>query len=151
MNTQPEALRLAGELEDAGKPTFITDAAAVELRRLYAENVALRQAIEQAEQAQPVAHTLNCVCGATWDIKADGSEEIVNAPDSAPPQRKQYVATIDISPERVDKTQKHRQDVSQRKPLTHPQIHELDWPDGVAFEDILLFARAIEAAHGIKE
>jgi hypothetical protein len=38
-----------------------------------------------------------------------------------------------------------------RQPLTHPQIHELDWPDGVAFEEILLFARAIEAAHGIKE
>ena len=37
-----------------------------------------------------------------------------------------------------------------RKPLTHPQIHELDWPDDVSFEDILLFARAIEAAHGIK-
>ena len=32
-----------------------------------------------------------------------------------------------------------------RKPLTHPQIHELDWPDGVPFEDILLLARAIEA------
>ena len=29
--------------------------------------------------------------------------------------------------------------------LTHPQIHELDWPDGVSFEDILLFVRAIEA------
>jgi hypothetical protein len=38
----------------------------------------------------------------------------------------------------------------QRKPLTYPQIHELDWPDGVAFEEILLFARAIEAAHGIR-
>jgi len=38
----------------------------------------------------------------------------------------------------------------QRKPLTHPQIHEFDWPDGVSFEDILLFVRAIEAAHGIK-
>jgi hypothetical protein len=37
----------------------------------------------------------------------------------------------------------------QRKPLTHPQIHELDWPDGVAFDEILLFVRAIEAAHGI--
>jgi hypothetical protein len=41
MNTQPEALRLAAELEDAGKPTFITDAAALELRRLHEENVAL--------------------------------------------------------------------------------------------------------------
>lgn len=40
---------------------------------------------------------------------------------------------------------------SQRKPLTHPQIHELDWPDDVSFEDILLFARAVERAHGIKE
>lgn len=38
----------------------------------------------------------------------------------------------------------------QRKPLTHPQIHEFDWPDGVSFEDILPFVRAIEAAHGIK-
>jgi hypothetical protein len=38
---------------------------------------------------------------------------------------------------------------TQRKPLTAPQIHELDWPDGVAFEEILEFARAIERAHGI--
>lgn len=38
----------------------------------------------------------------------------------------------------------------QRKPLTHPQIHELDWPDGMSFDDILRFIRAIEAAHGIK-
>ena len=30
--------------------------------------------------------------------------------------------------------------------LTHPQIHELDWPDGVSFEDILLFVRSIEQA-----
>ena len=30
--------------------------------------------------------------------------------------------------------------------LTHSQIHELDWPDGVSFEDILLFVRAIEQA-----
>lgn len=36
-----------------------------------------------------------------------------------------------------------------RKPLTAPQIHELDWPDDVAFEDILKFTRAIEQAHGI--
>lgn len=35
------------------------------------------------------------------------------------------------------------------KPLTAPQIHELDWPDDVAFENILEFTRAIERAHGI--
>jgi hypothetical protein len=46
VNTQPEALRLAAELEDAGKPTFITDAAAAELRRLHQENVELREAGE---------------------------------------------------------------------------------------------------------
>lgn len=34
-----------------------------------------------------------------------------------------------------------------RDPLTAPQIHELDWPDNVAFEDILEFTRAIERAH----
>lgn len=74
----------------------------------------------QPEQ-EPVAHTLNCVCGAVWDVSPDGVEEMVHAPN--PPQR---------------------------KPLTHPQIHEFDWPDGVSFEDILLFVRAIEAAHDIK-
>ena len=40
----------------------------------------------QPEQ-EPVAHTLNCVCGAVWDIKADGSEEMVHIPDITPPQR----------------------------------------------------------------
>ena len=36
-----------------------------------------------------------------------------------------------------------------REPLTAPQIHELDWPDDVAFEEILEFTRSIERAHGI--
>lgn len=80
----------------------------------------LRSRLAQPEQ-EPVAHTLNCVCGAVWDVGFDGVEKMVHAPN--PPQR---------------------------KPLTHPQIHELDWPDGVSFEDILPFVRSIEAAHGIK-
>ena len=98
-----------------------------ELRLAYAE--CSRQRFELLaklknllQEPKPVAHTLSCVCGAVWDIKTDGSEEMVHTPDPSPPKR---------------------------KPLTHPQIHELDWPDGVPFEDILLFARAIEAAHGI--
>lgn len=82
----------------------------------------LQKRLAQPEQ-EPVAHTLNCVCGVVWDIKADGSEEMAHTPDTTPPQR---------------------------KPLTHPQIHEFDWPDGVSFEEILLFVRAVEAAHGIK-
>lgn len=36
-----------------------------------------------------------------------------------------------------------------REPLTAPQIHELDWPDDVAFEDILKLTRAVERAHDI--
>ena len=81
----------------------------------------LRERLAQPEQ-EPVAHTLNCVCGAVWDVSPDGVEEMVHAPNP-----------------------------TQRKPLTHPQIHELDWPDGVSFEEILPFARSIEAAHGIGE
>lgn len=55
MNTQPEALRLAAELEDAGKPTDITDAAAAELRRLYAVNQDLLEALKAYG-----SHTGNC-------------------------------------------------------------------------------------------
>ena len=49
MNTQPEALRLAGLLETDGWPD-----AAAELRRLHEEIQELRQALAQQEQ-EPVA------------------------------------------------------------------------------------------------
>ena len=42
--------------------------------------------------------------------------------------------------------QKQRAEKRKWVGLTHPQIHELDWPDGVSFEDILLFVRSIEQA-----
>lgn len=48
---------------------------------------AIREALAQPEQ-EPVAHTLNCVCGAVWDIKSDGSEEMAHTPDTTPPHRK---------------------------------------------------------------
>jgi len=41
----------------------------------------------EKDEQEPVAHTLNCVCGAVWDIKNDGSEEMVHTPDTPPPQR----------------------------------------------------------------
>ena len=76
-------------------------------------------------EQEPVAHTLNCVCGAVWDVSPDGVEEMVHAPN--PPQR---------------------------KPLTDEEAlelwnkHEKHW----RFENnALAFTRAIEAAHGIKE
>ena len=41
---------------------------------------ALRDRLAQPEQ-EPVAHTLNCVCGAVWDVSPDGVEEMVHAPN----------------------------------------------------------------------
>ena len=50
-----------------------------------------KEALAQPEQ-EPVAHTLNCVCGAVWDIKADGSEEMVHTPNTTPPQGIYYTS-----------------------------------------------------------
>jgi hypothetical protein len=110
---------------------------------------ALRQAIEQAQQAEPVAW---------YDSKSGWTEfhsfkpvRKPSAPDAewlplytAPPKRD---LTCVCGAVWEGETMVHAP--HQRKPLTYPQIHELDWPDGVAFEEILLFVRAIEAAHGI--
>jgi hypothetical protein len=76
----------------------------------------------QPEQ-EPVAHTLNCTCGAVWDVSHDGVEEMVHAPN--PPQR---------------------------KPLTDEEIRQTADQRGIVIvgEAMIAFARAIEAAHGIK-
>ena len=75
---------------------------------------ALRERLAQPEQ-EPVAHTLNCVCGAVWDVSPDGVEEMVHAPN--PPQR---------------------------KPLTEKRIEELYSFWVVDCQDIVGFARAVE-------
>jgi len=80
----------------------------------------LRERLAQPEQ-EPVAHTLNCVCGAVWDVSPDGVEEMVHAPN--PPQR---------------------------KPLTDEEIERACVPLGTAMLSFTEVARAIEAAHGIK-
>ena len=77
---------------------------------------------KQRHEQEPVAHTLNCVCGAVWDVSPDGVEEMVHAPN--PPQR---------------------------KPLTDEQIDALVIDKDGLPNSHLEFARAIEAAHGIKE
>jgi hypothetical protein len=51
-----------------------------------------------AQTQEPVAHTLNCVCGAVWDIKANGSEEMVHTPDTTTPQR----TWVDLTDEEID-------------------------------------------------
>ena len=87
----------------------------------------LRERLAQPEQ-EPVAHTLNCVCGAVWDVSPDGVEEMVHAPN--PPQREPlsngeiYTAYITA---------------------TNQTLRAQD--ERLAFA----FARAIEAAHGIGE
>jgi len=35
---------------------------------------------KEKDEQEPVAHTLNCVCGAVWDVRSDGVEEMVHAP-----------------------------------------------------------------------
>jgi hypothetical protein len=91
---------------------------------------ALRQAIEQAEQQEPVAWR--------WKERINGDFDSWVVTSSEPPPYAVEKQPLYTAP-------------PQRSPLTYPQIHELDWPDGVAFEEILLFVRAIEAAHGIGE
>ena len=46
MSSQPEALELADALEDAGKPAFLAESAAAELRRLHAQRDALLEALK---------------------------------------------------------------------------------------------------------
>ena len=53
---------------------------------------ALRERLAQPEQ-EPVAHTLNCVCGAVWDISPDGAEEMVHTPDATQQQRQWHSLT----------------------------------------------------------
>lgn len=79
-------------------------------------------AYSNTHQPEPVMHTLNCVCGAVWDIKTDGSEEMVHTPYTTPPPR---------------------------KPLTDEQKMALckQFPNHLTFNAI----HAIEASHGIKE
>ena len=49
---------------------------------------------KQPEQ-EPVAHTLNCVCGAVWDISLNGAEEMVHTPDATKPRREWVGLTDD--------------------------------------------------------
>lgn len=70
-------------------------------RRELARRIVALYTATQPEQ-EPVAHTLNCVCGAVWDVSPDGVEEMVHAPN--PPQRKP------LTDERI-KSVRHMRDV----------------------------------------
>ena len=39
-----------------------------------------RKRAEQPAQHEPVKHELQCICGCSWEIDADGNEELVSSP-----------------------------------------------------------------------
>ena len=92
--------------------------------------------------SEPLAnHELQCVCGAVWC-----GDEMVHLPNKTPPQPEPV----------IDKSAAIRIATAlgwepKRKPLTNEQI--LDMAEGCTaqYHDLLNLARAIEAAHGIKE
>ena len=95
--------------------------------------------------SEPLAnHELQCVCGAVWC-----GDEMVHLPNKIPPQPEPV----------IDKSAAVRIATSlgwepKRKPLTEPELHAINptWPapgQEWGYEEVLAFARAIEAAHGI--
>ena len=114
----------------------------------------LREALEQPAQSAEIKNQ--------WVLRdvyfdEDGEPTMHRAPEQEPVAWMVYTLdgkSVCVTDNPADFTDEHRvlplyTSQPQRKPLTAPQIHELDWPDGVAFEDILEFTRAIERAHGI--
>ena len=95
---------------------------------------AMKQALSALEQYTNVVTSINDPN--SWVTVADGGKPARDA--------------ISVLRAAIEQAQELVSSPPSRKPLTHPQIHELDWPDDVSFEDILLFARAVERAHGIK-
>jgi hypothetical protein len=91
MNKQPEALRLADELESEWFADYDLQNAAAELRRLHEENTALRQAIEQAEKQDPVAWMLPEYGDVLSAAEVGGKPGIYNIPLYTAPPRKDWV------------------------------------------------------------
>jgi hypothetical protein len=123
-----EAMKMALEALERHKPKISEGSLPVLTHD--AAITALRAAIEQSEKQEPVAWR--------WKERINGDFD-------------SWVISVSEPPPYAIEKQPLYTALLQRQPLTHPQIHELDWPDGVAFEEILMFVRAIEAAHGIKE
>jgi hypothetical protein len=138
-----EALRLAdaiqlGWLENVDADKADIDMIQTELRRLHAENQALRQALEQPAPAQePVAWL--------FQHEETGLTECVDAQQvewgfEKNNPRWQKVAPLYTTPP------------APAQPLTDEQIDEIDeanWQEDHTVWGIREFARAIEAAHGI--
>lgn len=160
MSTQPEALRLAESLDEEFTKGRISNhsgrKAAAELRRLYEEVTALRQAIAEAEQTQPVAAPVltagerealerfneTCEDGEGYDVPKPMMRRLAEIGVVHHLSRGIYGITKFGRVFLGDTTP------PQRKPLSDEEIQEC-WYRTQG--DAELFARAIEAAHDIKE
>lgn len=127
-------------------------------QRWHTAYQALRERLAQPEQEPVAGEPLPCpFCGNSGLDFDEGSTyrwgiaSCSGCGASCGEIRREYPDKGEWHKEAIAEWNRRASPPAQRKPLTHPQIHELDWPDGVSFEEILPFARAIEAAHGIRE
>jgi hypothetical protein len=101
--------------------------------------------------SEPLAnHELQCVCGAVWC-----GDEMVHLPNKTPPRQPEQpkVRTGDCLLVGICASEGHKIQPP-RQPLTDEQIGVIatQSQDGISpLDDTLRFARAIEAAYGIKE
>ena len=148
MSTQPKALRLADALDAEFVQGRISNStgrkSAVELRRLHEVNQDLLKALHEALETEqkPVAWISEGGDVSRSKRYMDEMGFNCNPLYTAPPKRD---LTCVCGAVWEGETMVHPPRKREWVGLTHPQIHELDWPDGVSFEDILLFVRAIEA------
>ena len=90
-----------------------------------------------AEPEQP--HTLTCVCGAGWDIHADGREELAAAPTPRKPLNEDEIVRLMVGEARA------------RLMLAGKEDPEFLRFAEDAIRELVESARAIERAHGIGE
>ena len=88
----------------------------------------LRLAIEQAEKQEP--HYLHCICGAGWEISADGGEELVDAP----PQRQSSSEELRVMLDAANETDPSRWEIGFRNIVAalHGPRHPFEIADIVA-------------------
>ena len=140
-NTQIEAMRLALEaLEDATKHIFLGDKNGVEANiRAHKQCASLRQAIR--EQAMYEVQRLG------QEIEQEPVAKVVLTETLELP----CLQWLDLNRQFDFKGGEYLYThPPQRKPLTDEQIEDLYF-DGFSISKLKDFARAIEAAHGIKE
>ena len=173
IEAQPEHHELQAEGKHPAPCARFCEANAfqIEIRRLKAQLVQPKEpAVQQRHKQEPVAwrHSLTgCLFETEEEVPLADGDEWAEPLYTTPPQR-HWVSLTDEEVAEIERNSLHRgqairaieaklrekNDVSERKPLTDKQIVQLslEWPaetnDWASHID---FARAIEAAHGIKE